>query len=221
MESSAGGPTSSGGQTLVKKEPAGQASSSSHFSTLPDLSSASPSKWHQRSYTYHFFLENKVHLTFSFKKKWENTCILKVCTPFSLLVSKAVFLMWICDFIQRKLFTDGILGASHLLELSSRGWWGWGCFSTPIPCPAHPLASCSLSKEQSLGVSWPRQISTVKHRHLQLQLVSMVLHFPETMLSKLSRLHTSLLAEPLYHAWMCISLYNLALREKKKKKETW
>ena len=87
-------------------------------------------------------------------------------------------------------------------------------FQPPSPaCP--PPASCSLSKEQSLGVSWPRQISTVKHRHLQLKLVSVVLHFPETMLSEPSRLHTSRLVEPLYHAWMCISLYNLALREKK------
>ena len=67
-------------------------------------SSASPSKWDQSSHTYHFFLKNRVHLTFSFKKVGEHSCILKMCTPFSLLESKAVFLMWVRDFIQRKLY---------------------------------------------------------------------------------------------------------------------
>ena len=91
-----------------------------------------------------------------------------------------------------------------------------GDFFQPASPACPPPASCSLSKEQSLGVSWPGQISTVKQRHLRLKLVSVDLHLPETMLSELSHLHTSLLVEPLYQAWMC-SLYSLALREKKRR----
>ena len=88
-----------------------------------------------------------------------------------------------------------------------------------MPCPA-PCASCSLSKEGAVS----RCFLALTDQHCKTSPPSVKTGKRGSELyrnhAERSRpcLHTSVLAEPLYHAWMCISLYNLALREKKNRK---